>query len=510
VLIGQALVRAVNAGAADLPTWRAIGTDRRTAVRALVLPAAVTAVTAGVTSVGVAIALSERFPISHARRYDLDIGFHADWTVLGLAAVAVIAAVVATAFLSALWTVAGRRRTDRSPSKVGTWVTQVGLPPALAIGSRLAVEPGRGRRAVPVRSALVGAIVGVLGVVTCFTFRAGLADAAASPERSGIVWNYVVASGDGQVPAKAVAAVVGDHDVESVLHAVWVRAVRINGITTPTFGMDALKGHLTSVVLEGHAPRSSHEIAFGPSTLHALNLHIGERVSVGTKPGYQATIVGTALLPESSHTDYDQSGWMTSAGLRDAVGPTNRLDPNDFEDYLLVKWTRGAHVGAAEHHLAGLEPGNDAFFTSRVELPTAVTSLGELRSLPLALGVFFALLASATVAHALVTTVRRRRQELAVLRSIGFTRRQARVAIAWQATLLALAGAIVGIPLGIAGGRLVWRWLADSFPVVYVAPVALLAILLAIPISVVIANLLAAGPARAAARIRPAEALRAE
>jgi hypothetical protein len=38
VLVGQALVRAVGAGAADLPTWRAIGADNGIAVRALVAP----------------------------------------------------------------------------------------------------------------------------------------------------------------------------------------------------------------------------------------------------------------------------------------------------------------------------------------------------------------------------------------------------------------------------------------------------------------------------------------
>jgi ABC-type antimicrobial peptide transport system permease subunit len=139
-----------------------------------------------------------------------------------------------------------------------------------------------------------------------------------------------------------------------------------------------------------------------------------------------------------------------------------------------------------------------------------VVSLGELQRLPLALGVFFAILASATVAHALVTTVRRRRQELAILRSIGFTRRQSRIAIAWQATLIAAAGVIVGVPVGIVTGRLIWRWLADNFPVVYAPPLALVAVLVALPAAVAVANLLAAGPARAAARIRPAEALRTE
>ena len=41
VLVGQALVRAVTAGAADAPTWRAMGASRPMLVRAMVAPTAI-------------------------------------------------------------------------------------------------------------------------------------------------------------------------------------------------------------------------------------------------------------------------------------------------------------------------------------------------------------------------------------------------------------------------------------------------------------------------------------
>ena len=509
VLVGQALARAVSAGAADMPTWRAIGADRRIAVRALVFPSLLSAAVGTVVAVAVGIGLSERFPIGQGRLYDLDIGFHADWFVLGLTIIAVLLTVLAISMMSALWAVNGRRSVDRTPSTVGRWTARSGLPPALAIGSRLAVEPGRGRRAVPVRSALIGAIVGVLGVVGCFTFRAGLADAAASPQRSGIVWNFAFGSGEGQIPAPKLTAIAHERDVAGVMSGVWVRNVRINGVATPTWGTDTLKGDITPVVLEGHAPRARDEISFGPGTLHDLKVHVGERIPIGTKPGHTVRVVGTALLPASSHTDYDQSAWMTLAGLQTVTGPVATIPVNAFEDYGFVKWKPHVNVARAQHQVVSLL-GSDIGDSKPAALPTAVVSLGHLGSLPFALGIFFALLATATVAHALVTTVRRRRHELAVLRSLGFTRRQTRLAIAWQATLIAVAGLIVGVPLGIAAGRLVWRRLADNFPVVYVPPLAVVAVVLVIPAAVLLANLLAAIPARSAARIRPAEALRTE
>src|SRR6185437_7766962 len=297
---------------------------------------------------------------------------------------------------------------------------QAGLPPALAIGSRLAVEPGRGRRAIPVRSALIGAIVGVLGVVGCFTFRAGLADAAASPQRSGITWDFEFGSGLGQVPAPKLAAIEKDSDVTSLLHGVWVRNVRINGVGTPTGTTETLKGDMHPVVLTGRAPRSSDEVALGPSTMKALHVHVGQRIPIGRTGGHTVKVVGTALVPATSHTDYDVSAWMTMPGVESVVGPLAKADVNTFEDYGFVRWKPGVDVKHAQGTVVGIL-GDDLGDNAPATLPTAVVSLGRLESLPFALGIFFALLATATVAHALVTTVRRRRHELAVLRSMGFT-----------------------------------------------------------------------------------------
>ena len=456
------------------------------------------------TALVVALALSSRFPIGLARRIDLDVGTHADWAVLGLGVLALALVVLGMAIATAQWRVARGNADAATPKPVGEWTFRAGLPPALLIGSRLAVEPGRGTRAVPVRSALVGVIAGVIGVVGCFTFRAGLVDTANTPSRSGIVWDYLVAAEPGPLPSDVTATIKEDRDVGSAMRAQWARAISIDGAPTPTFGTSVVKGSMSLVVLQGHAPRSRDEIAFGPATLRELKVRIGDRVTVGPA-GHRARVVGTALLPATSHTDYDHSAWMTGAGLRTALGP----EGTDITDYALIRWRNGVGGAAASERLSRLADGQSVY-AMPAELPSSVVELGKLRSLPIALTIFFALLAIATVGHTLVTTVRRRRYDLAILRSIGFTRRQSRLAITWQATLLTIVGLVVGIPLGIVCGRLVWRWLADSFPVAYVPPLALAAMLIVIPIAIVLASVLAAPPAHAATRIRPAQALRTE
>jgi ABC-type antimicrobial peptide transport system permease subunit len=82
--------------------------------------------------------------------------------------------------------------------------------------------------------------------------------------------------------------------------------------------------------------------------------------------------------------------------------------------------------------------------------------------------------------------------------------------VAWQATALAVAAVVVGVPAGIALGRWTWRLVADSVGSVSPAIVPVAVVLLVVPATIIIANVLAGGPAWTAARVRPNEALRVE
>jgi ABC-type lipoprotein release transport system permease subunit len=126
------------------------------------------------------------------------------------------------------------------------------------------------------------------------------------------------------------------------------------------------------------------------------------------------------------------------------------------------------------------------------------------------LAALLALLALLAVGHSLVTSVRRRRRELAVLKTLGFDRRQVRSTVAWQASTLACIGLVLGIPAGLFVGAAVWRPVADGLGVTSSPPFPALAVMLVVPAAFAATNLLAFLPARAAARIRPAVALRAE
>jgi ABC-type antimicrobial peptide transport system permease subunit len=106
--------------------------------------------------------------------------------------------------------------------------------------------------------------------------------------------------------------------------------------------------------------------------------------------------------------------------------------------------------------------------------------------------------------------VRRRRRDLSILKALGLDRRQVRSAVAWQASATALATLALAIPLGAITGRLIWTAFATEAGFVP-APIVDLGLLsLTIPAAILVANLIAALPARIAAGTIPAVVLRSE
>lgn len=127
-------------------------------------------------------------------------------------------------------------------------------------------------------------------------------------------------------------------------------------------------------------------------------------------------------------------------------------------------------------------------------MPSRLAEIGELRGVTVALGAFLALVAVGAVGHTLVTSVRRRGPDVAVLRAVGMTRWQARGVVATQASVLALVGLVFGVPLGVALGRVLWGVVADLTPLAYRPPGRAVDIVLVAPATLLVANALAAWP----------------
>jgi hypothetical protein len=218
-------------------------------------------------------------------------------------------------------------------------------------------------------------------------------------------------------------------------------------------------------------------------------------------------VTGEGLLPEGPRNGYAEGGWITPAGY-------DRLFDGFLFHVLLVSLRPDVDVAtgnaALSARIAAAMPEAQGFAFRPPDPPIEVAEIRQVRVLPIALGCFLAVLAVGAVGYALATTVRRRNHEVAVLRALGMTRTQCRGVVATHATLLAVIGVGLGLPMGLALGRTVWRLVAHYTPLQYIAPTATLALVFAAPAALVIANVMAALPSRRAGRLHVAQVLRAE
>ncbi|MDT3438233.1 ABC transporter permease [Pseudofrankia sp. BMG5.37] len=513
VLVGQAVVRFVIGAAADLDVMRVLGLTTRQATMAAAAGPVLATVAGVLAGAGGAAAVSPLFPIGAAAWVEPAPGFHLDLVVIGaVAGVTVLLATVVATTTAFTALVSGTRAARPRRSAAARLAYRLGLPVPAVVGTRFALEPGRAGAAV--RPALVGAVAGVLGVLGSLTFQAGVADAAANPARFGQTFELVAWTGDQSVDyvqgadyAEFVRTMTSDPDVVAVNNSL-VGVAQAAGRSVTLYSLDPLGDRPLSIPpLSGHLPTTAGEIVLAPGAAQRAGVSVGDVVTVaGRDPaaGTPMRVTGLAFVPQDSHTDYDQGGWVTAAGY-------HTLFEKDFKYHELHLETRPGRAAAVRDRLNAAIGASDAVQLMSDAAPIkAQARFRGIADLPRFLGVFLGLLAVGAVGHALFVGVRRRRHEVAVLRALGTTRWQARAIVLTQAAVIVVVGLVVGLPVGVLLGRALWRAVATSTPLIYAPPVAVLPLALVVPAVIVTAGALASVPARRAARLRVPDVLRAE
>jgi hypothetical protein len=282
----------------------------------------------------------------------------------------------------------------------------------------------------------------------------------------------------------------------------------VNGVRIDAAGYDAVQGNVLPSIVAGRPPARANEVALGARSLDAVGADVGDVVTarvVGGRAGARLRIVGKVVLP--GYTDTARLGegaLMTFAGV-------SRIAPRVPASEALIELRPGAD---RERVLARLERKLRRGESTPGELPLTkpsdVVNFGRVQRLPLVLAAVLALLGALTLAHMLVTGVRRRRRDLAVLKTLGFERGEVLAAVACQATTLTALALLVGLPVGAAAGRWAWYVFASYFGVVPESVIPYGRIVLFVPAALLAASLVALLPARSAAATQPARALRAE
>jgi predicted lysophospholipase L1 biosynthesis ABC-type transport system permease subunit len=283
--------------------------------------------------------------------------------------------------------------------------------------------------------------------------------------------------------------------------SVCTASVEVAGRPVTAWGFGQLRGNVEPEIIAGRAPRTFGEVALGADTLAAVHQAVGGHVRiVGEAKATTFRIVGQTVFPGVSDPQSLADGAVFTAATLDRLGANGgwnvvvKLAPGTDRDAAVRQQRRAASLGGP------VTP----------TLPAEIDRVRQIRGLPVVLAAFVALVALVAVGLALVSSLRRRRREFAVLKTLGFTRRQVRATVAWQASTVAAFGLVVGIPLGLLVGTFVWRRVANQLGISGNPTWPVLGVLVLIPAAIVAVNLIAAVPAARAARTRPAVVLRSE
>jgi hypothetical protein len=295
----------------------------------------------------VAVALSPLSPLGPVRPFYPARGIAFDWTVLGLGLVVLVTVLgtgaVLLSYRRAPHRIGGAQPATARGSNIARSAEAAGMPVAAVTGVRFALEPGRGRTAVPVRSALVGTVIAVAMVVATLTFASSLHTLVSHPALYGWNWDYALDPSN-DVPPSTVRLLGHDPDV-----AAWsgwdYNNVEIDDQTVPVLMARSANEVVPPPVLSGHGLEAPNQIVMGAATLEVLHKHVGDKVfvSYGSRadaplyiPPTPLVIVGTATFPavgfESLVADHTSMG--TGALFSEAIFPpafqraTESRDPN--------------------------------------------------------------------------------------------------------------------------------------------------------------------------------------
>jgi ABC-type antimicrobial peptide transport system permease subunit len=227
-------------------------------------------------------------------------------------------------------------------------------------------------------------------------------------------------------------------------------------------------------------------------------------------------VVGRAVFPKLGGAIFSQTG--LGEGAATLAGVFGAEDPANPYTLALMRFAPGVDRAAAQARVARIVsdgrfvgcPSALCITTADTQRPGDIENYARVRGTPLVLAALLVAMAVGALGHTLVSSIRRRRRDVALLKTLGFYRRQVSATTAWQATTMAVVSLLVGLPLGVAVGRLVWVAFAHALGVPDAVRTPALVILLAVPVTLLLANVIAAIPALSAARTRPAVVLRTE
>jgi ABC-type lipoprotein release transport system permease subunit len=499
LVISQAITRHIGTGRDSAVTLAALGTTRAAMVRSWTVILSPVAVVGALGAALGAWLLSPIFPRGLAHKAEPNPGPHLDAAaVLGGAAavlVTVLAVASACAFASVRRNLRGARRAGASQRRFG-----VAVDPTLALGASLAMDPGRDRARLGALTAVAGLALAIAGAVAVSLIDVSTSDVLATPAAYGADWDLVMPE-QPRDPDAVITATAAER-VEALAINMQVAGNEFvatgrsgTGLVSPQ-AFDSVVGSIEPFLARGRPATNSDDIVLGAAIADRLGVDVGDEITIDSSDqGRQRYVVsGIGALDDGDETD--MAAVVTVDGLQ-------RLQSFDRLSISGAMIRTGDIDDGARRRLEQLG-------WAPVTPPSRVASLEEIGSVPRLLAIALAVLGMGGLVHTLLLASRRRRHDLAVARALGFTRGQVASTVRWQGVLTTAAGVIVGLPLGVLVGRVVWKRVAEGVGAVDLVSIPW-TVMLIVPLATLVAVFgLASLVGHRTAGLNPARTLRGE
>jgi hypothetical protein len=552
VLGGQALSQLLEASTARAGALQEMGLRRVEVALACGLGGAEAVIAGIVVAIGCAAALSPLGPVGPVRAIDPARGFQFDATVLvGGGATMLVLMLALTAWISWLAVKAVTSRVVQRSPAIATTAVSLGLPMAASLGASYALSATPGRNRTAVRANVFGSAAAVTAVVAAVVFAASLNGLVTHPSRYGWNWNVLMQSQGGYgsfLPNDVNTTTIGNGDgpLDRLLASTpgirgWstfgFTQLAIDGQQVPVLGLATHGGDVEPPTVSGRrlsnteaeaigsaAAVGPNGIELGLSTLRQLRKQVGDQVKVGTgSTARHLTIIGVVTLPSigvmlSDHVSLGRGAMLAESTLLSIMN-LSALNPAPAEAFSALPSTIAIDIGSHTDPAAVVQRivaalNRDGADGAVYEVPrvvgAAIVNAGQMGGQPVTLAIALALAVLVSLSATVVAATRRRRRELAVLKALGLRRRQMRSIVVSQTLTLLGVALLLGVPLGIAGGRWAWATFASSLGVVPVTVVPAMTIVVGVVCVLVGGMMLAGVPAAVAARIPTTAALRAD
>ncbi|HEY7465971.1 MAG TPA: FtsX-like permease family protein [Dehalococcoidia bacterium] len=387
---------------------------------------------------------------------------------------------------------AGNDRVSSGKSRIAGLARRLRLPAVAVVGVKdVARRPARTGFTV---------LALVLAVVTA-TFSLGieatLTKTMSDPTVIGGPPYDIVADRDAYADEAARAILDSHPDVESYL-VVYNSDGTYRGMG---FDLEGYEGDMNArrwAMREGRMPDRASEAAISILFASEYAVGVGDKITVDMFDRQGRVAVEVEIV--GRYVDAEGRAMMVT---RDTL-PAG-VEPSDY----MIKTKAGTNHRAFANELIEASGGN---LDPEILSETIADIRSEFRTVLVGLNAVLFFIAGVNLLSSLLLSIRERRRDIAILKTVGFTPAQVAQAVFWGSATLAVFAVAAGLPLGLVATRVMFDVLSSAAGIgtgVGVMP-GVLWLAPLVPGAIALATLATVVPARRAAEVEVAEVLRYE